>query len=146
MQHKIRTSISLPVALAANWRHNNATIRLYAARYLRLKMRGEVRRCVARRYNREPGKYKVITTWFTGAEYDALHYVAASLRVSVSLLICGIIRLWLKPARRIRQTGVWLNYDLNIVKWDPEAGLLEETMTFGFNDPPDTVETSAKNA
>jgi hypothetical protein len=70
-----------------------------------------------------------------------LHNVAASLRVSVSSLVHGLIRLWLKPARRAIRRFFVTNYDWNPVKWDAEAGFLEENLIFWRVDPekPETI-------
>ena len=127
---KITTSVSLPAAYAVYWRTAHQEIMLFAERYLRLCLRHDLRRAVPRRYNRAAGEYAIVTTRFTAAEYDTLHYVASSLRISVSSLVYGIIRLWLKPARRAVRRFFATNYECSIVKWDPEAGYVEENLTF----------------
>jgi hypothetical protein len=124
------TSVSLPENSALCWQANKREIMLFAERYLRLCMRKEFKRAVTRRYNRSSGALRRVTTRFTAAEYDTLHYVAATLRMSVSLLIHGLICLWLKPARRA-QGNPWVsNYSCAAGKWDPEAGMIEEEIVF----------------
>ncbi len=135
MQTKIVTSVSLPQSAATCWQINRREIMAFAERFLRLRMRGEMRRSVARTYNRAAEPFAIVTARFTAAEYDTLHYVAASLRVSVSSLIHGIIRLWLKPSRRAIRRFIASNYDHTIVKWDPEAGFIEENLYFWQNEP-----------
>ena len=135
MQTRIVTSVSLPQSAASCWRKNRREIMAFAERFLRLRMRGEMRRSVARTYNRATEAFAIVTTRFTAAEYDTLHYVAASLRVSVSSLIHGIIQLWLKPSRRAIRRFIASNYDYTIVKWDPEAGFIEENLHFWQYEP-----------
>lgn len=130
MKTKLITSVSLPQNSAVHWRLHRREIMAFAERFLRIQMRGEIRRSVARTYNREPGPFEIVTTRFSAAEYDTLHYVAASLRVSVSSLVHGIIRLWLKPSRRAIGRFIASNYDCEIVKWDPEAGFIQENLLF----------------
>ncbi|MBS0618647.1 MAG: hypothetical protein JSR44_10695 [Spirochaetes bacterium] len=130
MQKKIITSVSLPNAAAKYWREHRANIMQFAERYLRLQMRNPVRRELARQYNRTGDAFEIVTTRFSTAEYDTLHYVAAALRVSVSSLIFGLIKLWLKPSRRAIQRFFSINYSYSAPKWDPEAGILEEILTF----------------
>ncbi len=113
----------------------------FAERFLRIQMRGEMRRSVTRTYNREPGPFKIVTTRFSAAEYDTLHYVASSMRVSVSSLIYGIIRLWLKPSRRAIRRFIASNYDCEMVKWDPEAGFTQENLLFWHYTPDQQVKS-----
>jgi hypothetical protein len=49
--------------------------------------------------------------------------------------------LWLKPARRAIRRFFVTNYDWNPVKWDAEAGFLEENLIFWRVDPekPETI-------
>jgi hypothetical protein len=135
MQTNITTSVSLPTEVGRIWRQQRREIMRFAARYLRLRMRGDLRRAVARRYNRVVGEYEIVTTRFSAAEYDSLHYVASSLRVSVSSLIYGLIKLWHKPARRAIRRFFATNYDCSLIKWDAEAGFLEESICFWRIDP-----------
>ncbi|MBL8032678.1 MAG: hypothetical protein JNJ69_03185 [Leptospiraceae bacterium] len=127
---KLTTSVSLPVGFQDYWRCNRNEIMQFAERYLRICMRNNLRRAVTRTYNRGKGEYRIVTTRFAAAEYDTLHYVAASLRVSVSSLIYGLILLWLKPVRRTSRYSFATNYSCNMIKWDPEAGLVEESLIF----------------
>jgi hypothetical protein len=141
MKDRLTTSVSLPAETAQHWRKKHREIMRFAERFLRLQMRSAVRRAVTRRYNRDGEGYEIVTTRFSAAEYDTLHYVAASLRVSVSSLVHGLIRLWLKPARRAIRRFFATNYDWNPVKWDAEAGFLEENLIFWRVDPekPETI-------
>ncbi len=141
MTKKIITSVSLPEAEALLWRGKRKEIMEFAGRFLRIKMRNKVRREVTRTYNRCPDvKFVITTTRFTGAEYDTLHFIATALRVSVSSLVYGLIKLWQKPARRAIRRFFCNNYSTESFKWDPEAGFLEESLTFWWienpNDPP----------
>ncbi|MBS0618589.1 MAG: hypothetical protein JSR44_10385 [Spirochaetes bacterium] len=133
----LTTSISLPSAVAGFWRSDRQEIMRFAERFLRVQMRHAVRREVTRKYNRLGGSYEIITTRFTAAEYDTLHYVASALRVSVSSLIFGIIKLWLKPSRRSIQRFFLTNYQLVEGKWDSEGGIVEEIVTFWRVNAPD---------
>ncbi|MBS0618593.1 MAG: hypothetical protein JSR44_10405 [Spirochaetes bacterium] len=130
MQIILTTSVSLPAEIAAHWRIRQREIMRYTCRYLRIQMRKQVRRSVTRKYNRQGGTFDRVTTRFTDAEYDTLHGVAAALRVSVSSLIYGLIKLWLKPSRRAIRRFFLSNYQLVDGKWDPEAGFIEEIITF----------------
>lgn len=140
MQTKIVTSVSLPRSAAILWRAHHTEIMAFAERFLRIRMRCEIRRGVARTYNRTAEPFSIVTARFTPAEYDSLHYVAASLRVSVSSLIHGLIRLWLKPSRRAVCRFIASNYDYDIVKWDPEAGFIQENLIFWQSEPTQTKE------
>ncbi|GAB4435814.1 MAG: hypothetical protein OHK0011_19000 [Turneriella sp.] len=124
------TSISLPEGLVAVWRENRRSILDFGDRYLRLIMRGKIRRETTRTYNRSSQPFRVVHVRFSPAEYDALHCAGAALRVSVSLIVCGIIRLWLKPHRRAQGVRYRANYCMDEVVWNPEAGIYEESLTF----------------
>ena len=87
-----------------------------------------VRRGVTRKYNRVSGERSIITTRFTPAEYDALHFVAAALRISVSLLIYRLILMWQKSHRRHRSSNYVTNYDINITIWQQNAGIITESL------------------
>lgn len=130
MQTKIVTSVSLPRSAVILWRAHHTEIMAFAERFLRIRMRCEIRRGVARTYNRTAEPFAIVTARFSAAEYDSLHYVAASLRVSVSSLVHGLIRLWLKPSRRAARRLIASNYDYDILKWDPEAGFIQENLIF----------------
>lgn len=130
MKRELITSVSLPEAAALLWRGQRKEIMRFAVRYLRIQMRNEVRREVTRLYNRGKEKNVITTTRFTTAEYDTFHYVAAALRVSVSFLIYGLIKLWQKPSRRAIRRFFESNYSHATGKWDAEAGFLEEFLTF----------------
>lgn len=142
MKRTLITSVSLPTTEAALWRANRKAILHFAERYSRIQMRKQVRREVTRRYNRSTGqKFVITTTRFTTAEYDTFHYIAAALRVSVSSLIYGLIKLWEKPSRRAIQRFYCNNYYAASTKWDPEAGILEEIITFWRRgEPPPTFD------
>ncbi|MBS0618761.1 MAG: hypothetical protein JSR44_11270 [Spirochaetes bacterium] len=131
MQKKLITSVSLPEIEAGEWRRNRKEIMQFAERFLRIKMRNKVRRDVTRTYNRRLGvKFVITTSRFTAAEYDTFHYIAAALRVSVSALIYGLIKLWQKPTRRAIRRFFWTNYSAETLKWDPEGGYIDENVTF----------------
>lgn len=131
MKKTLITSISLPEAAALVWRSRKSEILSFGVRYLRIQMRNQLRREVTRTYNRRPSeKFVITTTRFTTAEYDTFHYIAAVLRVSVSFLIYGLIQLWQKPSRRAMRRYFCSNYSATTTKWDPEAGFLEEFLTF----------------
>ncbi len=103
----------------------------FAIRILRIAMRNNmVRRGVGRSYNRIGGEFRIVTARFSAAEYDALHFVAASLRVSVSSLVYQIIRLWKKPSRRNQENTHVTNYDLNLCIWNASAGVITESLLF----------------
>ena len=93
------TSISLPKQYVALWRKHRRNIMHFAERYLRLRMRDTTVRNSTRRYNRMNGPCVVVTARFSEVEYDTLHAVASALRVSVSSLVFGVIKLWQKPSR-----------------------------------------------
>lgn len=138
MKKTLITSISLPEATARLWRSRKREILQFGERYLRIQMRNQMRREVTRTYNRRPGERFVITTTrFTTGEYDTFHYIAAALRVSVSLLIYGLIKLWQKPSRRAIRRYFCSNYSATATKWDPEAGFFEEYLTFWNGDTPE---------
>lgn len=130
MSKKITTSISLPVDLTRHWRKKSRNILNLAERYLRIMMRSTPNRGTARRYNVTGTEYAIVTIRLKPGEYDTLHYVAATLRVSVSLLLSGLIKFWLKPQRREHNRSFVTNYSWNPIKWDPEAGIIKECITF----------------
>lgn len=137
MNKVVTTSVSLPVEVAGYWRKHKTEIMHHAARFLRLCMRKQVCRGTARKYNRDKGRYAIVTTRFTAEEHDILTCVATSLRVSVSSLVYGLIMLWLKPARRASNRFYMVYYSCSTGKWDPEAGSLEEWMSFWRVKSPD---------
>jgi hypothetical protein len=111
------------------WRKKQRRIMRLALRNLRVQMRkNPVRRGVTRKYNRVSGERSIITTRFTPAEYDALHFVAAALRISVSLLIYHLILMWQKSHRRHRSSNYVTNYDINITIWQQNAGIITESL------------------
>ncbi|AFM13121.1 hypothetical protein [Turneriella parva] len=123
------TSVSLPHQVAAKWRRKQRKIMRMALRNMRVQMRKhKVRRGVTRRYNRVPGERVIVTTRFTEAEYDALHFVAASLRISVSLLIYHLILMWKKASRRHRHNTHVTNYETHVTIWHPNAGIVTESL------------------
>ncbi len=125
------TSVSLPEAEAGLWRNHRKEIMSFSERYLKVQMRHKIRRAVTRTYNRrQDTKFCIVTTRFAPTEYDSLHFVAAGLRVSVSLLIYGLIKLWKKPSRRAARRFFSINYWMESAEWSPEAGFIEESITF----------------
>lgn len=136
MNRIITTSLSLPRHLADFWRKDQKQIMHMAERFLRIMMRNVPSRGRSRQYNESGHDYEIVTTRFESEEYDTLHYVAAALRISVSLLVCGIIKLWLKPVRRKQKRKYLTNYSWQSTKWDPEAGFIEEYLTIWRSPPP----------
>lgn len=125
----ITTSVCLPRHISKLWRRKQRRIMRIALRSLRIQIRrNPVRRGVTRRYNRLSEPTQIVTTRFRPSEYDALHFVAASLRVSVSLLVYLMILLWRKPARRRRRNLHVTNHDLNVTIWNRQAGVLTESL------------------
>lgn len=109
----ITTSISLPTTLSTLWRSQQHAIMRLAIRSLRIQFRElRIERGRTRKYNKHDEEFVIVTTRFTEAEYDTLHCAAHALRVSVSWLICRIIRLWIKPSRRIRENPFVTNYEM----------------------------------
>lgn len=127
----LTTSVSLPESEAALWRSMQRQILRMALRSLRLQLRrGTVRRGVKRHYNRALGRFAIVTTRFTEAEYDTLHMAASAMRVSVSWLVYMLILLWKKPARRNRSNAFVTNYELNLAIWVPNAAIFTESLLF----------------
>lgn len=127
----IVTSVSMPKSMAVHWRQHRKEILFLGQRCLRILMRTNYsQRGVARRYNRPLADRCIVTTRFSPAEYDALHYVAATLRVSVSSIVALMIAFWLKPARRSHPFAYATNYWLEEGIWDPYAGTTEENIQF----------------
>lgn len=144
MEKSLVTSISLPENTAQLWRNKKREILRFSQRYIRIQLRKQMRREVTRTYNRRPGeKFVVTSTRFTAAEYDTFHYIAAALRVSVSSLIYGLIKLWKKPSRQSIRRFFCSNYYATTTKWDAEAGFLEEYLTFWIEDTPPTQHSRA---
>lgn len=127
----IITSVSLSENNAAFWRANQRQLLVYAVPMLRRQMREQgVRRGVARKYNRIEGNSVIVTSRFSEAEYDALHFVASMQRVSVSLLICRLIEMWQNAGPRRLGRNHATNYDLNICVWNQNAGVCTESLLF----------------
>jgi len=127
----ITTSVSLPNFMAAAWRSKQRQIMRCAVRTLRLTMRKTpIRRGVSRYYNRQAVEMSIVTTRFTEAEYDTLHFAAASMRVSVSYLVYLMVKLWLKPIRQMQQNQYLTNYELFPTNWGANCGLLTESLFF----------------
>ena len=135
----IKTSMSLPATVARLWRLHQKSIRKVCIRTLRIHMRqGKVARGVTRRYNRSNENFVRITARFTAAEYDALHFVAAATRVSVSWIVFTLIQLWAKPCRRDRENRYFAQHDLNICEWRNYAGVITEYLLFHPKPPPNS--------
>lgn len=127
----LTTSVSLPANEAAIWRTSQGEVMRLAIRTLRLTMfTNGVRRGQKRRYNRQQEKFHVLTTRFTAAEYDTLHCAAAAMRVSVSWLVYRMIKLWLKPTRRLRGNTHVSYYECDTLKWNENAGVITECLLF----------------
>jgi len=127
----LTTSVSLPVDFTRVWRRRQRAIMRFAIRTLRVQMRNApVRRGVKRRYNRQGGAFGIVTTRFTEAEYDTLHFAAAAMRVSVSWLVYCMIKMWMKRSRRRHAHKYVTNYELNLCAWGQNAGILTESLHF----------------
>ena len=127
----ITTSVSLSKSMAQTWRQHRKEVLFLGQRCLRVLLRTNYsRRGVARRYNQRLQQMCIVTTRFSAAEYDALHYVAATLRISVSSIVAMMISFWLKPARRSHPFAYATNYWLEEGIWDPFAGATEENIQF----------------
>jgi hypothetical protein len=85
-----------------------------------------VRRGITRRYNRTGEDFVPVTTRFTEAEYDTLHFAAATMRVSVSWLIFTMIRIWRKSPRRRTGNKFVTNYDFVSCYWGKNGGYVTE--------------------
>jgi hypothetical protein len=133
----LTTSVSLPAVEAKIWRTSQREIMRLAVRTLRLTMfKNGMRRGVKRHYNRNLGEFEIVTSRFSEAEYDTLHYAAGAMRVSVSWLVYRMIRLWLKPARRLRGNSHVTNYECDLLKWNQNAGVITESLLFYAKTPP----------
>lgn len=127
----LTTSVSLPDAAAKEWRQNQRSIMRTAIRTLRIFLRrNPVRRGVTRRYNTACGAYQIVTTRFTEAEYDTLHFAASAMRLSVSSLVWFMVKLWLKSSRRRRWNKFLTNYELYSCNWSRFAGVVTESLLF----------------
>ena len=132
----ITTSICLPITLVATWREKRREIMKLAVRSLRVSMHQEpIRRGVGRQYDRTGTAFCIVTTRFSAAEYDTLHFVGSSLRVSVSSLICQVIALWNKSSRRRRGNPYVTNYELHECYWGAAAGVITESLLFWRKKP-----------
>ncbi len=128
---KITTSVSLSKSMATHWRQHRKEILFLGQRCLRILLRTNYsRRGVARLYNRQLVDKCIVTTRFSAAEYDALHYVASTLRLSVSSIVSMMIAFWLKPSRRSHPFAYATNYWLEEGIWGPFAGTTEEFIQF----------------
>ena len=134
----IITSVCLPENLVRRWCKKQRKIMKNALRILRIAMRKyPVRRSVPRQYNRVEGKRIIVTTRFTEAEYDTLHFVAASTRMSVSLLVYWMVQMWLNERRRGRENRFVTNYECNVTIWQQQAGVVTESLLFYPKYPPE---------
>lgn len=127
----LTTSVSLPSGVAQLWRDHQRAIMKMAIRMLRVQMhKHPVRRGVTRLYNHSGSQCAIVTTRFTEAEYDVLHFAAAAMRVSVSWLIYWTILFWKKPSRRNRENPFVINYEIFPCNWGKNAGVYTETLFF----------------
>ena len=134
----LTTSISIPRQFAPLWRRQHRRMMKTGIQALRLEVqKGKVRRGVKRQYNGEQGEYAIVTTRFTESEYDALHFIAATARVSVSLLIFRLIKFWLTPEGQTTKMFV-TNYQINNVLWTEDRAIITESLSFHDKSPPDT--------
>jgi hypothetical protein len=124
------TSVSLPESYAKIWRKRHRRIMRHALHTFRVELKkATVKRGVTRRYNRTGIPPIIVTTRFTQNEYDALHFIAASLRISVSLLLCMIIRRWMMRPRQTDLPALHAKYHLELHKWRPGCWILTESLT-----------------
>lgn len=125
------TSVSLPSHMAALWRRQQKRILRLAPAELARELRiAKLRRGVKRRYNRGSGMLVIVTTRFSGEQYDTLHAAAAAMRVSVSLLIFQLILLW-KQLRKNRCVIMRpTNYELVVHEWGTENVCYTEMIHF----------------
>lgn len=127
----ITTSVSLSKSMVQTWRLHRKEVLFLGQRCLRILLRTNYsRRGVARRYNQQLERMCIVTTRFSPAEYDTLHYVAATLRISVSSIVAMMITFWLKPARRSHPFAYVTNYWLEEGIWEPFMGTTEENIQF----------------
>jgi hypothetical protein len=80
--------------------------------------------------------FSIVTTRFTEAEYDALHFAAAAMRVSVSWLVYQMICLWKKPSRRKQGNRFVTNYEIFPCNWGKNAGIYTEALFIWHKQPP----------
>lgn len=133
------TSFSLTKTDAMLWRRHRRAIMSYAVRWLREEIRrNDVRRGVTRTYNRHEGGFIIVTARITGAEYDALHFLAGMQRVSVSSLVSRFIHLWLSGVQTMEPEANFVtNYELNVCIWNANACVCTESLLFYEKVPPD---------
>lgn len=111
----IITSVSLPSDVGKIWQKNKKSVMRYAILCLRMALRERgIRRSCSRLYNRNHLRSVRVTTRFSDAEYDSLHFAAATMRVSVSLIIFKCILLWKKRQHRNHRSEAISNYELNL--------------------------------
>ena len=104
----------------------------YALHTYRAQMRkNAVKRGVTRKYNRTGEHSVIVTVRLTQTEYDALHFVAASVRISVSLLVYLIITNWRRWRNSKRKPQVCLIYSYQVPQWNSAGGTITESLTFG---------------
>ena len=125
---KITTSMSLPASLVAIWRRNRAQILRLTGGLLQQASRRHPRRSVARMYNRGMGAMEIVTARFSAEEYDSLHYLAATLRVSVSLLVFELIQFWLNSGEKPKRKLPLTNYSYSIREWGPTRLIFTEIL------------------
>ena len=127
----LTTSVCLPEKYARLWRKQKRRIMKHALAILRRELRrNSVKRGVTRKYNRLGQPTTIVTTRFTSKEYDALHFVAASVRTSVSLLVYLMIKMWLKKARRKRRFSLAAEYEIQVLRWNSDGAILTESLIF----------------
>ena len=90
----------------------------------------QIRRNMTRQYNSRVGNYVIVTTRLTPAEYDTLHFVAYSQRISVSLLVSKIIAMWLKRDPNLQTGGMISNYEIFPSTWQGGGGIVTEALLF----------------
>lgn len=127
----IITSVSLPGDVGKAWQRNKASIMRYAIRCLRIALRERgVRRGCSRLYNRSHLRSVRVTTRFSDAEYDSLHLAAATMRVSVSLIIFKCILIWQKRQHQNLKLRLISNYELNLTLCGRNGIVVSENLLF----------------
>lgn len=126
MQH-IKTSISLPSPALADFFSNYSALRRNLPQLLKTMHRQQPTRNRLRQYNRQHGETERVNVYWTMDEYNALHGVAAAIRVSVSFLVYQMLQLLLQGKTF---EPVFSNYSFRIKAWTASRMHTEEAITF----------------
>lgn len=126
MQH-IKTSISLPTPALAVFFSNYSALRRNLPQLLKTMHRQQPTRNRLRQYNRQGCETARVNVYWTMDEYNALHGVAAAIRVSVSFLVYQMLQLLLQG---ITFEQVFSKYSFRIKTWAASQMHVEEAVTF----------------